>query len=105
MTDGHLTQEDYIAQRIEKGRHLVPPHMWEGLTTYFVHHIPVGSFMTALLSNDLMGAAGRADAENLRSIGRWCQFLYTYAPARSFGSPEAVTRWLNPEEVSDDPQG
>ena len=87
-----------IMEMIERGRHLVPPHMWGGVERYFVNRIPGGSFMTALLSNDLMEAFGRADDENSANMRRWVQFLYNYAPRGSYGSPEAVRAWLTPAQ-------
>lgn len=86
-----------IAEMIERGRHLVPPHMWDAVTGYYLHRFQPGSFMTALLSNDLMGALGRADDVNAANIQRWCQFLYNYTPAGSYGTPERVRQWLKPE--------
>lgn len=85
-----------IREMIEGGRHLVPVHMWDAVEGYFIHKYPPGHFMTALLSNDLMEAMGRADDTNAANMHRWCQFLYCYAPAGSYGSPERVHAWLSP---------
>lgn len=83
-----------IASLIEGGRYLVPPHMWDAVTNYFVHRYQPGGFLTALLSNDLMGAMGKADDVNASNMHQWCQFLYNYAPSGSYGSPENVRGWL-----------
>lgn len=91
-----------IAEMIEGGRYLVPPHMWDAVTGYFLHRYQPGGFLTALLSNDLMAAIGKADDENCRAIHRWCQFLYNYAPSGSYGSPDAVRAWLTPASVEAD---
>jgi hypothetical protein len=87
-----------VSNMIEPGRHLVPPHMWDGVVNYFVHRYPPGDFMRALCSNDLMNAMGRADDINQANMHRWCQFLYCYAPIGSYGTPAHVARWLQPEE-------
>jgi hypothetical protein len=79
---------------IEDGRHLVPAHMWSAVEGYYLHGYAPGNFLTALLSNDLMEAMGRADDENASRIREWCQFLYNYTPGGSYGSPSAVERWL-----------
>ena len=42
----------------------VPSHMHEGIVAYIETGRPVGGFLTALLSNDLMGALGKADLQN-----------------------------------------
>jgi hypothetical protein len=56
---------------------------------------PVGDFLTALLSNDLMKAVSRADDNNQRNLVAWCKWLYNEAPALCFGSPEKVKLWLS----------
>lgn len=86
-----------IQEMIERGRHLIPPYMWGGVERYMIHRIPPGHFLTAVFSNDLIGAFARADDENGANMRRYAQFLYNYAPRGSYGSPEAVRAWLNPE--------
>lgn len=85
---------EQIADMINGGRHLVPGHMWGAVERYFLQGIPGGSFLTALLSNDLIEAFARADDENADNMRRWAQFLYNYAPCGSYRSPEAVRDWL-----------
>jgi hypothetical protein len=53
----------------------------------------MGGFFRALLSNDLMEAFTHADAENSLGMRGWAVFLYNYAPAPCFGSPEKVAVW------------
>lgn len=83
-----------IAEMIERGRHLIPPHMWGAVQRYYLHGIPPGNFLTAVLSNDLMEAFGRADDENSDAMRQWVQFLYNYAPRGGHGSPENVRAWM-----------
>ena len=61
---------------------------------YLEHGLVPGHFLTAVLSNDLMEAAGRADDENRAALFDWVKWLYNEAPRGSFGSPEAVKAWL-----------
>jgi hypothetical protein len=94
---------EQVARMIEGGRHLVPAYMWGGVERYFLHGIPGGSFMTALLSNNLMEAFACADDENAANMRNWCLFLYNYAPRGSYGSPERMNAWLaqfHSEQVS-----
>lgn len=88
-----------VENLIEGGRHLVPPHMWSAVRSYFIDRRPVGDFLTALLRNDLMATLARADDTNTAAIPNWCQFLYNFAPAGSYGSPFAVDTWLGPEHA------
>lgn len=73
---------------------LVPGHMRDGVKRYFDHGIPPGSFMTAVLSNDLREALGRADDINRERLFDIVSFLYTDAPAACWGSPEKVSAWI-----------
>jgi hypothetical protein len=88
------TADSYIAQRVEEGVHLIPEHMRGTVRRYFLKGIPPGSFLTAVLSNDLMGALNRGDEENRNALPQYGAFLYNYVPNGSFGSPERVKAWL-----------
>lgn len=70
----------------------------ESLYNYFVHGLEPGSFMTCVLSNDLIGAAGRADFLNIDLLGEYAKWLVNHAPYQSYGSSEAVKGWLNKNE-------
>lgn len=72
----------------------IPEHMQDGMRLYLEKGIPPGHFMTALLSNDLMGAMGRADDINRHRIFDLCAFLYNQAPIGSYGSPEKFDDWI-----------
>ena len=84
----------YLAERLEEGRHLIPAHMWDAVTNYYLHGYAPGSFLTAVLCNDLMGAFSRADDENAAAMQGWVRFLYNYAPSGTFGSPDRFHAWL-----------
>ncbi len=73
---------------------LIPPHMREHIRAYVEDCRPVGHFLMALLSNDLVQAALRADDENRVALADWAGFLYEYAPSNCWGSPEVVAAWL-----------
>lgn len=63
---------------------------------YFEGHIPPGSFITAVLANDLIGAAGAADWINQQLLFQYAQFLY-WLPGQyreAWGSYEKVQKWL-----------
>ena len=70
----------------------------ESLYNYFVHGLEPGGFMTCVLSNDLYGAAGRADFVNIDLLGEYAKWLVNHAPYQSYGSPEIVQGWLNKNE-------
>ena len=70
----------------------------ESMYNYFVHGLEPGGFMTRVLSNDLCGAASRADFVNIALLGEYAKWLVNHAPYQSYGSPEAVRGWLNKNE-------
>lgn len=88
------TNVEYAAAQIEAGAHLIPGHMLGGIKRYILNGIPPGGFLSALLSNDFMGAVGKADDENCRRLHGWAQFLYNYAPNGCHGSPDAFSEWI-----------
>lgn len=73
---------------------LLPEHIRSAMKRYIENRIAPGDFLMAVLSNDLMGAMGKADIINRRRIYDICCFLYNEAPATCWGSPEMVKRWL-----------
>lgn len=83
----------YVVESMERGFHLIPGHMRQGIKDYILHGYPPGGFLTALLRNDFMSAAGKADSENAAALIGWARFLYNHVPSGSYGSPEAVERW------------
>jgi len=78
----------------------VPEHMRGGVRRYIENGIPPGHFLTAVLSNDFVGAIGRADEVNKERFGDWALFLYNELPGRGsyrqdcWGSREAVKNWI-----------
>ena len=54
---------------------------------------PVGHFLTAVLSNDLAEAIGRADDDNIRNIREIVSYVYMEIPSECWGSPKRVKDW------------
>lgn len=75
---------------------MLPAHMQESIVEWIESPMPpklLGSFLYAVLTNNLREAFGRADAENRASMGAWVDYLYNYAPKDCWGSVENVNRW------------
>lgn len=72
----------------------LPEHMQDGMRLYIERGIEGGSFMMAVLCNDLMGACGRADHINRERLFDYCNFLYNEAPSSCWGSSEKVEAWI-----------
>ena len=94
----HTEQYKYEQERTrhlvdEARRAGVPEHTVGGLVRWIVYGINPGSFLTAFLSNDLMGALSQADevnAEHFREIG---SFVYNSVPSACHGSREKFEAW------------
>jgi hypothetical protein len=72
----------------------VPPPLHSGLLEYFAARRPTGSFLRAVLENDLREACMRADDVNRWEIANIVLFLHSYVPSPAWGSPIAVQAWL-----------
>ena len=81
---------------LDKG--YVPEHTHEALMNYFNHCWEPGSFLMAVLQNDLMQASFRADHINRSKIPEIAAWIYHNAPRGSWGSEEVIRGWLGKNE-------
>jgi len=75
----------------------VPRELLEGLDRYFNQRIPTGSFLRAVLQNDLRTAVATAHPQSMRALAAVVRVIDYHAPEEAWGSPEAVEAWLDPE--------
>lgn len=85
-----------------EGIHMIPSHMQEGVLRYIEKGERPGGFLTAILQNDLMGSANRADERNARCLHNYAKFLFNYAPPACFGSTEKVEAWIERGGLNED---
>lgn len=78
---------------IERGS-MIPRAPKAGIDRYVDHGVPTGSFLRAVLSNDLFEAVTRADLDNQLALVDICAYIRHYTPATCHGSPEEVEAWL-----------
>jgi hypothetical protein len=71
----------------------VPAHLQGGLLRYFCDRILPGSFLQAVLCNDLAAAVRRGDPTSLAGLVRLVKVLEVIAPIEAWGSREAVLTW------------
>ena len=90
MNNSRHKQRAYTEERI-------PESTLETLKRYINHRIPPGSFLEAVLSNDLFEAFARADVHNRQAMHHIVDWLYNYVPSASHGSREAYREWLRGE--------
>ena len=73
----------------------LPPRIFEGIKDYVLNRHEKGSFIMAVLRNDLKGAIGQADDRSLLALRDIVRFVYNETPYDCQGSPEAVKEWLD----------
>lgn len=77
--------------------HGLPVRFYETLRHYLGARRQPGSFMTAVLSNDLVEAVGHGDDVALSNLKRLVQFIYCHVPGKAWGSKTKVEAWLRGE--------
>lgn len=88
--------EQWVIKRLVNGgrKKGLPPYLIELLEKYLrVGDLP-GGFLTAVVSDKLAEAAGRADVDNLAALGRWGELMYFYFPECARGSMDKVDAWI-----------
>lgn len=73
---------------------MLPEHMRSPARDYVERGVRPGGFLTAVLSNDLKEAFGRADHINFQFMSDWVGWLVWNCPSGAQGSPEKVAAWI-----------
>ncbi len=71
----------------------LPMNLRPGLARHILIGQTTGSFLTALLSNDLADTVGRADPESLAALRELVRFVLNSTPPLCHGSRAAVKAW------------
>ena len=79
---------------LDFSKYQVPEHTQSALKDYIERGVPVGGFLHAVLSNDLVGAVQRADSQNSKAIKDIVSWIYMCAPEPCWGNEAKVLRWL-----------
>ena len=72
----------------------IPEHMMEGIKNYTDHGLEPGSFLTAIICNDLKGAVGKADDINIVNIPAYVDYFYNHTPSSCWGSEENMRNYM-----------
>jgi hypothetical protein len=64
------------------------------LRRYQDHQLDPGGFLRAVLSNDLVEAVNRGDAESLQSLPAITRHVYSNLPSNIWGSKERVQNYF-----------
>jgi len=80
--------------RLNYDYHDVPEHTCEALENYFFHGYEPGSFVVAVLTNDLVRACTSCDHVNREHIVDIVKWVMHKAPSGSWGSEQRVLNWI-----------
>lgn len=69
----------------------IPEYMREAIMNYALYRKKPGSFLTAIICNDLRGAVGNADSVNLPLLKTYVQWFYNCCPAFLVGKENFIT--------------
>jgi hypothetical protein len=90
---------------LERGRVVMErylgPVLLGAIERYVNQGILPGSFLEAVLCNDLKQACACADTDNRRQLFEIVQYLYWEVPSLCWGSPERVAAWLGKFEKAE----
>ena len=92
MTDTHPSVERARLGFLERD---LPEYMWEGVKLWLERGICTGSFLRAVLQNDLKGSSGAADVNNRAMIFEWACFMRSSMPYYTQGSPDVCQAWCD----------
>ena len=65
------------------------------LFNYLVQGFDPGGFLTAVLTNDLYMAAGRADIENVKRLAWVARLVINAVPRCCYGSVKVMEQWMS----------
>ena len=72
----------------------VASEMIDSLIYYVAYGVRRGDFLMAVLENNFVEAAGRADYQNSNHLKDWAACMYSDMPHKSWGDKEKVTAWI-----------
>ncbi len=72
---------------------VLPEHLQNGLREYIERGRIPGDFLSAVISNNLMGAFGVADDESKAALEDIIKFMWNAAPSACWGSKEFMKTW------------
>jgi len=81
------------------GAFRIRPEMVKALVDYSERGVPVGDFLRAVLSNNLIDACGWADIDNLRNLPAFAVFVRWEIPAICHGSIQRIDDWIERKRI------
>lgn len=72
----------------------IPSHLWPGLRAYVMDGRPVGTFLRAVIGNNLKDSVAHADATSLAALVDIVRWFYNEAPSACWGGPQRYADWV-----------
>lgn len=73
--------------------HGIPEYMHDAIIRFYENGFPPGSFLSAVIDNDLKDACGRADDTNRHCLFNYIMWFYNEAPNGTWGFSGATSKW------------
>lgn len=73
----------------------IPDYTLDALQRYYDHGITPGSFLSAVLCNDLMGAMSTADEYNKEALTDICTLIHWEFPTTCYGNEAQVLAYMS----------
>jgi len=89
----------YAQDKFDENKNMLPEHMQGAMHRYIFDKIEPGSFLEAVLCNDLRGAVAKADHINKARLPEIVTFCMWALPIDSWGSAERYENWLSSEPI------
>lgn len=94
MESDTLEFERPVSEWFDGQYSLIPERMQAALKRYVVDRIKPGSFLTAVITNDLRGAFDHADEENSKLVGLYVRWFINVPPWSCWGNVKNMQAWL-----------
>ncbi len=72
----------------------IPDRMMKSIQHYVKDRIKPGSFLRAVICNNLGDAVGQADDTNINNLPAYAAYFYNETPSSCWGSKEKMDAWL-----------
>lgn len=83
-----------VVKPVPKVSKAIPQGIADALTAYIEQGVRPGMCVTYILENRLVDAFVNADQDTVKAMKDIAHFIYHYAPAKCWGSHEAVEEWI-----------
>ena len=101
--ESHPTSREYTF-RYGCLTYYIPEYMMSGIIRYVNYGVEPGSFLTAVISNNLSEAVGQADDNNMPNLPAYMSYFYNETPSPCWGSKEKMKAWMDSFHVKTDEQ-